>query len=134
MGYRFVDHTAELQLELEAPTKEEVLAQAVLALGELLGARESEGAGSPVTRSLAVTAGDDAALLAAWIDEIVFVAESEALVPLGAEGIETAEGEARGTVVFARKEPPHLVKGVTYHDLALAPAGIGWRGRAVLDV
>jgi SHS2 domain-containing protein len=133
VGYRFVDHTAELQLELEAPTKEQVLQQAVLALAELLGDAEN-GRAEPVSRKLAVSAEDDAALLAAWIDEVVFVAESEGLVPLRAGCVETGEGVARGIVTFARVAAPHLVKGVTYHDLVLAPAGRGWRGRAVLDV
>ena len=133
MGYRFVDHTAELQLELEAPTRGQVLEEAVLALGELLGAGE-QGDAEPVSRELAVSAEDDAALLAAWIDEVVFLAESQGLVPLRAEAVETGGREARGTVTFARGEPPHLVKGVTYHDLALTPVAGGWRGRAILDV
>ncbi|MCZ7587310.1 MAG: archease [Gaiella sp.] len=134
MAYRFVDHTAELQLELEAPTREGVLGEAVLALGELLGGDEATGGGELVRRRLAVAAADDAALLAAWIDEVVFVAESEALVPRRAEAVEVDEGKARGTVTFAPGAPPHLVKGVTYHDLLLAPGETGWRGRAVLDV
>jgi len=133
VAYRFVDHTAELQLELEAPTREEVLGEAVLALGELLGGGETGGL-APVRRRLSVAAADDPALLAAWIDELVFVSESEGLVPCRAEAVEAGESEAHGTVTFTRGAPPHLVKGVTYHDLVLAPAGTGWRGRAVLDV
>lgn len=133
MAYRFVDHTAELQLELEAPTKGQVLREATAALAELLGANRDDDA-ERVSRELAVTAADDPALLAAWIDEVVFVAESEELVPLEVGVVVTGEGRAQGTVTFARGAPPPLVKGVTYHDLVLAPAGRGWHGRAVLDV
>ena len=133
MGYRFVDHTAELQLELEAPTKENLLQEAVLALGELLGG-VGAGEADEVSREISVAAADDAALLAAWIDEIVFVAESEGLRPRRAVEIRVVEGDASGRVTFARGAPPHLVKGVTYHDLVLAPAREGWYGRVVLDV
>lgn len=133
MGYRFVDHTAELQVEIDAPSRTEVFREAVLALAELL-AGDGVADAAPLTRELAVSAADDPALLAAWIDEVVFVAESEALVPRRAERVETGVTEVRGTVTFARGAPPHLVKGVTYHDLVLARKGERWRGRVVLDV
>ena len=57
MSYRFVDHTAELQLELEAPTREDVFREAVAALGELL-AGDSQPAGAPKrTREVRAQAG-----------------------------------------------------------------------------
>lgn len=133
MTYRFVDHTAELQLEIDAPTREAVLEDAVLALGELLG-----GDGLPVgasrTRELVVGAGDDHALLAAWIDELVFVSETEGLVPSRVERIDTGPFGVRADVSFTEGAPPHVVKGATYHDLELGPHGESWRGRVVLDV
>jgi SHS2 domain-containing protein len=133
VSFRFVDHTAELQLELEAPTRADVLREAVLALAELLTTDAVE-LGVPVTRELSASAVDGPALLAAWLDEIVFAAESEGLVPQRADALEAEETTVRGTVTFARGAPPHLVKGVTYHDLVLAREGDVWRGRVVLDV
>ena len=87
VSYRFVDHKAELQLEIDAPTRAAVFEHAVLALGELLG-RDGGTEGTSRTRALSVEAGDDPALLAAWIDEIVFVAETEGLVPRRVERID----------------------------------------------
>jgi SHS2 domain-containing protein len=132
VGYRFLDHTAELILELDAPTREGVLAEATAAMGELLGAEGETHAA--MTRAIRVTAPDDAALLAAWIEELVFLAETEGLVPARAEGIVVEEGVATGLVRGARGTPPHLVKAVTYNELELRPQGEGWVGRAVLDV
>ncbi len=133
MSYRFVDHTAELQLEIEGPTKAAVLADAVLALADLLsGDRRPEG--TPRARELTVRAEDDPALLAAWLDEIVFVAETEGLVPCRVERLDIRTGELCGIVSFVEGSAPHLVKGVTYHELELARDGGTWRGRAVLDV
>lgn len=133
MAYRFVDHTAELQLELEAASRAEVLEEAVRALAELLGDDEAE-AGEPVTLELSIRATDAPALLAAWIDEIVFVAENDGLVPRRAGAVEAGETEAHGTVTFARGTVPHLVKGVTYHELRFERDGDRWHGRVVLDV
>lgn len=133
MGYRFVDHTAEVQLELEAPTREGVFVEAVLALGDLLGG-DGTGEDARSTREVTAEAPDGPALLAAWLDELVFLAENEGLVPVRADGVEAGPTAVRGTVAFAAGVPPHLVKGVTYHDLLLDRVGETWRGRVVLDV
>ena len=129
--YRFVDHTAELELRLEAGTREGVLSEAVAALGELLG---GSGGGAIVRREVSASATDDAALLAAWLDELVFLAETEGFVPERADGLRVAGHAARGSVAGRLGSPPHLVKGVTYNHLELRFDGEGWQGRVVLDV
>lgn len=129
--YRFVDHTAELELQLEAGTREGVLTEAVAALGELLG---GSGGTTLVRRDVHATAADDAALLAAWLDELVFLAETEGFVPERAEGVRMNGHAASGIVEGRLGTPPHLVKGVTYNDLELRFDGRAWTGRVVLDV
>ena len=127
--YRWVDHTAELELEIEAETAEEVVREAARALAELLG--EGEPAG---TRAVEVEAGDRAALLAAFVEELVYLAESEQLVPRAVNDVELRPGRLRAHVELGRGDPPHLVKAVTYHRLAFEPHEHGYRARAVLDV
>jgi SHS2 domain-containing protein len=129
--YRWIDHTAELELEIEAPSAEEVVAEAAAALAELLGGGDGEPAG---TRTVEVEAGDRAALLAAFVEELVYLAESDGLVPTGVEGVELGAQRVRADVAFVRGDPPHLVKAVTYHHLAFEPHGDGYRATAVLDV
>jgi SHS2 domain-containing protein len=129
--YRWIDHTAELELHIEAPTAEGVLAEAAAALAELLGGGDGESAG---TRTVAVEAGDRAALLAAFVEELVYLAESEQLVPTQVSAIELGKTHVRAEVEFERGDPPHLVKAVTYHRLAFEPHGPGYRATAVLDV
>jgi SHS2 domain-containing protein len=133
MSYRFVDHTAELQLELESPTRAAVFEEAVLALAEVLG-RGAAPKGALRLRELVVAAKDDPALLAAWLDELVFVAETEGLVPRRVESIDVDRDRVRSLVSFVVAEPIHVVKGVTYHDLRLWRDDVTWRGRVVLDV
>ena len=77
---------------------------------------------------------DDPTLLASWLDELVFLAESEGLVPRRVERLDVGPREVTGLVSFVRGAPPHLVKGVTYHDLVLAYEEGAWRARVVLDV
>ncbi len=125
-----MDHTSELELRVRAGTAEAVVADATAALGELLG----EPDGAAVTRELAVSARDPAGLLAAWLEEVVFLAEHEALVAERAQALELAAGALRGQVVARPARPAHLVKAVTFHRLALEPDEDGWWGRVVLDV
>jgi SHS2 domain-containing protein len=128
--YRFVEHTAELELELEAGSAEGVLLEALHAFAELV---DGEGGGDELERSLAVSASDLPALLAAWLEELLFLSETEQLVPEGAElRVEgtTVEGVVRGR----RGEPRPLVKGITLHRLRFRRRDGVWTGRVVLDV
>jgi hypothetical protein len=86
--YRFTEHTAELELELEADSPEEVFEETRRAFVELAGT----GDGETVERRVSIEATDLPALLAAWLDELVFLADDESaglarrvvrLVPIG---------------------------------------------------
>ena len=129
--YRWVEHTAELELAIEAPSERGVLEDALLALRELLSA---SGDGTTVTRRLAVAAPDRPALLAGWLEELVFLAESEGFVATALRSLELRDDGLKASVEGVIGDPPPLVKAVTYHRLAFGRAGAGFVGRAVLDV
>ncbi len=143
MSYRWVEHTAELELAIEARSEREVLEQALAALAELLGASSDSSAPSdattpcdtrPETRRVIVTASDRTALLAGWLEELVFLAETEGFVASAVSSLDVRDNSLQATVVGALAAPPPLVKAVTYHRLAFEPAGDGFVGRVVLDV
>jgi SHS2 domain-containing protein len=127
--YRFVEHTAELEVVLEAESAEGVLEEALRAFRELTG----PGKGDEVERRVSVRASDLPALLASWLEELVFLAETEGLVPesadLALDGLEVS-----GVVRGHRGEPRPLVKAVTLHRLRFRAENGVWRGRVVLDV
>ncbi|HET6864348.1 MAG TPA: archease [Solirubrobacteraceae bacterium] len=129
--YRWVDHTAEVELEIEAASEREVLEAALRALAELLGVEESAGL---ERRSLVVSAPDRPALLAAWIEELAFLAESEGFVATHIDELDLETGGLSATVAGMLDEPPPLVKAVTYHRLAFEPSGEGYVARVILDV
>jgi SHS2 domain-containing protein len=130
--YRWVDHTAEVELEIEAASEREVLESAMSALAELLGIDEA-GAGGQ-RRAIALQAGDRPALLAAWIEELAFLAESEGFVATRLVDLDLDESGLTATVAGVLDEPPPLVKAVTYHRLAFEPSGAGYVARVILDV
>jgi SHS2 domain-containing protein len=127
--YRFVDHTAELEVELEAESAEGVLEEALRAFRELTGPAE----GDEIERRVSVRATDLPVLLASWLEELVFLAETEKLVPVSAD-LALDGLELSGVVRGRRGEPRPLVKAVTLHRLRFRPENGVWRGRVVLDV
>ncbi|HEU4975665.1 MAG TPA: archease [Baekduia sp.] len=131
MTYGWVDHTAELELHINAPTEEAVFEDALRALAELVhdGARRERA-----TFEVELSARDRAMLLAEWLDELVFRAETEGLVPEAVERLRLDDGRLTATVRAHHGEPRHLVKGVTYHRLDFERAGDECHACVVLDV
>src|SRR3954465_10870351 len=123
--HRWIEHTAELQLELHAGSEAAVFGQAVHALRELL--EDDEPADGPrVERSVEAEATDRGALLAEglarrvlppapdgllgeWLSELVFLAETEGLVPDEARNLVVGEYSVSAVVIGRTGEPRHLV-------------------------
>lgn len=127
--YRWVDHTAELELQLESETAAGVLGDALAAFAELVGGAGAETA----ERLVEVDAPDLDALLVSWLDELVYLADRDAFVPHSAD-IAISGTHVRAVVSGTIGRPRPLVKAVTYHRASLEPVDGSWRGRVVLDV
>ena len=136
MSYRWLEHASEVELRIDAPSEEAVFELAVSALNELVAveSESADGGVSPLDREIAVTALDRAALLAAFLEEIVYLIETEDLIPERAEHVVLEAGTLTATVHGHRGRPRHVVKGVTYHELTFARAGAGVVATVVLDV
>jgi SHS2 domain-containing protein len=140
--YRWVDHTSELELEIEAASEREVLSDGLHALRELLEAEGGSGSSRQSSaktapgerRAVEVTASDRPTLLAAWLEELVFLAESSGFLPLDLEQLSLGAQRLDATVAGRTGEPRPLVKAVTYHRLEFAPTDRGYRARVVFDV
>jgi SHS2 domain-containing protein len=131
VSYRWVEHTGELELEIEAPSQEAVFAEALHALAELLG---DDGHGDHVLHEVAVDGQERAVLLTEWLNELVYLAETEDLVPEKLGRIELSERGLAATVRCHHGHPRHLVKGATYHRLRFERSERGFRASVVLDV
>ena len=131
MVYRWVEHTAELELRIDAPTQAALFADALDAFEEL---GRDEARGAQARHDVVVTAADPAVRLADWLEELVFLAETEGFVPERLVSLDLADDGLRSRIEGRRGRPAHLVKAVTYHDLAVEEREDGWHARVVLDV
>jgi SHS2 domain-containing protein len=124
-------HTAEVELAIEAETPEQVFHESALAFGELI-ARGGEG--KPASHAVVLAAPDRGALLVDWLEELIFLADTEQFIPEGADELDADEHSLRGTVVGRRGDVEPLVKAATYHGLRFTQEGGMWQARVVLDV
>jgi SHS2 domain-containing protein len=144
-GYRQIEHTADLALELWAPTQEELLRVGARAIVDLLtGAPEpgmaAAGPATPVatsaSRRIAIDAVDAEDRLVQWLNEVIVAAITDGFLIADAD-IELGESqltaEARGQDSAGDRIVTEL-KSATYHDLELQSTDQGWRARVVIDV
>ena len=132
--HRWVDHTAEVQLQIGAESLAGLAAEAGRALGLfLLRGGPSEPAGE--ARTIEVLSVDREALLVDWLNEILFLAEVERWVAVEFDILETSserlKASARGVPV---EEPPALVKAATFHGLAVEERDGGLQAEVIFDV
>jgi SHS2 domain-containing protein len=135
-GFEVFDHTADVGLRTWGPDLAAAFAQAGCGLFSLLVPLEAVH--EQTARELRVEAGDPESLLVAWIDEVLFVFETERLVfarfevRLGEAGVllATAHGEAFAPV---RHQGGVVVKAATYHQIQVL-AGPPARVQMILDI
>lgn len=130
-GHRQLDHTADLALELWAPTEEALLVEGARALVEIL----TDGAPlTPTTsRTVELDAVDPEDRLVRWLNEVLLLGIIEGLLVAEARVTLVDEGlraEVRGAPGVVKNE----LKSVTYHDLVFEVTPDGARARVIIDV
>jgi SHS2 domain-containing protein len=134
-GHRTVPHTADVRVEAWAPTREECIAQAVL--GTVDTFLDTSSVHPEHTHRCQLDGHSDEDLLVAVLDEVVFLLDTEGLVPVDVELDPTEEGlDVRFAMGDATSVPQTgaVPKAVSLHELYLAPGPRGWRCSVTLDV
>jgi len=131
-GHREVEHTADWGLEVWAPDLAGLLEEAARGMFELIGAVVSEE--DRCHRELEITADDGEQLLVSFLEELLFLTESENIAVdafllklVGESVLARLEG---GTIVSREKE----IKAVTFHNLEIVETERGLETRIIFDV
>ncbi len=133
-GWQQVEHTADVALELWAPSEPELLRVGARALIDLLtgGAQIQPTASRPV----AIDAIDREDRLVQWLNHVIVAAVTDGFLYAGAEltlGETSLVGEISGEAAADRVRTE--LKSATYHDLSLRRDASGmWRALVVIDV
>jgi len=129
----FAEHTGELEIGLAADSLAELFAEAGRALAEVMAGAQPPASGAEQRVSL--RARDREALLVAWLDELLFLAERDKKV-YGDIRIERVTGEALTATVRGAPvtELRTQVKAATFHDLRIVEGADGLAATVILDV
>lgn len=142
MSYRFLPHTADALVEIEAPTREGLLHDAVAAVRELLVGQSPVAAAE--ARSIALTGVDVADLIFELLRELLYRFATDRFVPARAEldQLSLARGgpaALAGTVFGETFDPAHHetqpeIKAVTRHGLQVVDTPDGFKAEILFDV
>jgi SHS2 domain-containing protein len=134
-GHRTVAHTADVRIEAWAPTFEGCLAEAVSGL--VAGFADTAGVTPDETLTTEVTGDSDPDLLAAVLDEVIYVLDTRGRVPCRADltpGPTGTEMRLHLAPVGAAELVGAVPKAVTLHDLRFERTADGWWCGVTVDV
>ncbi len=138
MPWRHVAHTADVALEVEAASFEELCSEAAAALMALLVVDPGAGGRTAAARTVRLGAAADPVLLHDWLSAVLLAFELDRWVTDGAAVRRLAgglEGELRGAPFDPERHGRGAeVKAVTWHGLRVDRVGEGWRARVLLDL
>ena len=132
--HRFVEHTGELEMYLEAPDFRSLLEEAARALADVM-AEDAGGATTTAPEQVELTAPDRESLLVDWLNELVYRADVGKRV-YGEVHVARADDRHLEATLRGREpvSPRTAVKAATWHRLRVRDTLAGLEATVVLDV
>jgi len=136
-GYRLLEHTADIGLEIRGASLGELFEQACQGLREVMF---GSICGDPVAwKVISVTGQEEGELLVHWLNEFLFRWETENWIPVEVTITEITGRHLKARVGGFFFDPAkhgieREVKAATYHQLQVKEANGEWRGRIFLDL
>lgn len=137
MKLRTIEHTADVGIEVEADSLEELFAGAASGMLSLIA--ETAFVSPTTSRGVSLEAADLDELMFLWLNELIYLMGSEGLL-LSKFDVKRVEGLVlEATVMGERIDPARHdlrgdVKAATYHQLAVERRDGGWFARIIFDV
>jgi len=135
MAYRFLEHMADVKFSADGPTIEEMFISAADALNETI--RGDIKILEQEKKSFEVEGKDRESLLYNFLEEFLFLLDSEDFLTARIESVEIKENKLNCVVVGDSAEKYKFtndVKAVTYNDMFVREKGERFECQVVLDV
>ncbi len=136
-AYEVFEHTADIGLHAFGSTLPELFIHAAQGLESLMVAPEQI---RPLTsREIAVEGHDEVSLLIAWLNELIFLFDTEYLLfrefEIDAITGTHLKGRASGEPYDAqRHDLSSAIKAVTWHEAAVELTDDGYKARIIFDI
>jgi SHS2 domain-containing protein len=135
--YEIFEHTADLGLRVRASTLSKLMTDAARGLFAMV-VENLDSVCPAVTREFHIAGNDTAYLLFDWLNELLYVCDTERLafshfdVQMTADGLTaTVRGEPLDST---RHHLTHEIKAITYHGLRVEETGDGWLAEVIVDI
>ena len=133
---RYIEHTSDVGFEVEEETLEKLFSSSAIAMyGFMIDPFEIEPS---ITRDVDIQSEDHESLMFDWMDELIFLFESEKIVYNKFDLIIKdfhMVGRCKGGFFDPfRHETGIVIKAVTYHMMEVKKRDGIWNARVVLDV
>lgn len=130
--YEEIDHTADWAFRAFGRDALELYQNAAYALFALEGALDVP---STLSRVVQVTGFDREGVLVNWLNELLFLQETEHETYQSFEISRLTDTELEATIHGTPAQPiTKFIKAVTYHDLKIQETPDGWQATIVVDV
>lgn len=135
--YRDIEHPSDVAFEAYGDTLEELFANAAIATYSFM--TDVEDIDEEIEREVEIQSEDLYSLMFDWLDELLFLFESEGLIfnrfdiSVDAEKF-NIKGKCKGELFDPSKhEAGIIIKAVTYNMMEIRKNGY-WKARVVMDV
>lgn len=135
--YKTIEHTADIGIDVERDTLEELFAVSACAMFDLMGDLSEVLPSQKAEVSLKADSVEE--LMVTWLNELVFRAEVSGMFFSRFEVESVDEGSLRASVWGEpynedRHSMSHSVKAATYHELDVSRSDRSWSARIIFDV
>jgi SHS2 domain-containing protein len=137
LPYEAFDHTADIGLHAYGPTLPELFSNAAAGMESLLVAPEHIE--QRVSREISAEGHDLVSLLVAWLNELIFLFDTEYLLFNRFEISEFTDTHLRATAWgepydAQRHELSSAIKAVTWHEASVESEADGYKARIIFDI
>lgn len=137
MPYRTIDHTGDTGIAVEAPSLEELFAEAARGFTDII--TDTGKVAAKEDRVIDVSGNDREQLLVRFLSELLFLFDTEKFLCAKAAIEELTEKTLRARIAGERFDPGKhpaktAVKAVTYHGLNIQPKDGGYAATIIVDL
>ena len=136
-GYRTIEHTADIGIEVSGATAEELYALSACAMFDLLVDLSEVRPTQKAEVSLRAESPEE--LMVAWLNELIFRAEVRGMFFSRFEVVRVSERTIEASIwgepyCAGRHSVERQIKAATYHELEISHSDKAWSARIIFDV
>lgn len=134
--WKFLEHTADIRMEVYGGTMEELFSNAASGLMSLLGSGAHIVGAAEL--EIEIEGGEPEELLVNWLRELLYQHETKGFLLSEAHMLELGEKRLKARLTGGTRssddEKDMEIKGVTYHGISVEKTNSGYSARVVFDI